>query len=215
MRCFFSACAVLACLWAADAAPEEALNIGTRLEPFLDRFLIDRLEGAALEMQSPTEAGVALRFDAPWEGRYCGYVTVFKDAEKFRLYYRGLPEPNKDGSDTEVTCYAESADGIAWTKPSLGLHEVNGTRENNVILAGMAPYSHNFAPLYDTRNGVPAEERYKALAGTSETGLAAFVSPDGVNWRILQKGVITEGAFDSQNVAFSALQPSQSLREGF
>ncbi len=202
MRRVLSLCAVLACFCASGIAPGQALNIGTRLEPFLDRFLIDRLEGASLEMQSPAEAGVALRFDAPWEGRYCGYVTVFQDPEKFRMYYRGLPEPNKDGSDTEVTCYAESVDGITWTKPFLGLHEVNGTRENNVILAGTAPYSHNFAPFYDAREGVPPEQRYKALAGTSETGLAAFVSPDGLNWHMLQKGVITEGAFDSQNVAF-------------
>lgn len=199
---FLLGCAVLAILGAVPVAAAEVCDLGGRLEPFLDRYLIESLDGAALQMQTPADAGVALRFDAPWEGRYCGYVTVFRDPEKFRLYYRGLPEPNKDGSDTEVTCYAESADGKTWTKPSLGLHEVNGTRENNVILAGAAPYSHNFAPFYDTRSGVPAEERYKALAGTSETGLAAFVSPDGVNWRILQKGVIKEGAFDSQNVAF-------------
>ena len=193
--------AVVAILGAVPAAGE-LCDLGGRLEPFLDRYLIDSLNGAALQMQTPGDAGVALKFDAPWEGRYCGYVTVFKAPEKFLLYYRGLPEPNKDGSDTEVTCYAESADGKSWAKPTLGLHEVNGTRDNNVILAGTAPYSHNFAPFYDTRNGVPAGERYKALAGTSETGLAAFVSPDGVSWQILQKGVIKEGAFDSQNVAF-------------
>ncbi len=71
------------------------------------------------------------------------------------------------------------------------------------MLAGMAPYSHNFAPFADTRPGIPAAERYKALAGTVESGLAAFVSPDGLRWRKLrEEPVMRDGAFDSQNVAF-------------
>ena len=45
--------------------------------------------------------------------------------------------------------------------------------------------------------------RYKALAGTVESGLVPFVSPDGIRWRKLQTAaVITDGMFDSQNVSF-------------
>jgi hypothetical protein len=55
----------------------------------------------------------------------------------------------------------------------------------------------------DSRPGVPATERFKALAGTSETGLHGFVSADGVHWRKLRdRALVTKGAFDSQNVAF-------------
>jgi hypothetical protein len=75
----------------------------------------------------------------PWEGRFCGSVTVLKDGEKYRMYYRGLPADATDGSDYEVTCYAESRDGMHWVKPNLGLFEVNGTRDNNVILHGIKP----------------------------------------------------------------------------
>ena len=144
-----------------------------------------------------------LCFDEPWEGAFCGYVTVLADGEKYRMYYRGLPAAGKDGSEAEVTCYAESPDGIHWEKPALGLFEVRGTRKNNVILHGSAPASHNFSPFLDTRPGVPASERFKALAGTQESGLLAFVSADGVRWRRIEdKPVFTKGAFDSQNVAF-------------
>ncbi len=55
--------------------------------------------------------------------------------------------------------------------------------------------------MIDTRSGVPASERYKALGGSSKTGLVAFVSADGLSWRKLrEEPVITGGAFDSQNV---------------
>ncbi len=179
------------------------IELGTRRELFVDDFLVERFEGAALKLREPLLAGVALRFDQPWEGAFCGYVTVLKDGDRFRMYYRGLPKDNRDGSIDEVTCYAESRDGITWQRPKLDLFEVHGTRENNVVLAGQPPFSHNFSPLLDQRPGVPADERYKALAGTSEYGLFGFVSPDGLHWRKLRPTpLVTKGAFDSQNVAF-------------
>jgi hypothetical protein len=190
-----------ACLAAAQP-PAEPVKIGNRLEPLVDRMLIDTLTNTVHAL-CPVQTGeTVLRFDAPWEGRYCGYVTVFRDDSRYRMYYRGLPDPNKDGSETEVTCYAESLDGKYWVKPSLGIFESHGTRENNVVVAGRAPFSHNFSPFYDGRSGVPDAQRYKAIAGTSEKGLATFVSGDGLHWEVLKEAVITKGAFDSQNVAF-------------
>ena len=184
--------------------PGDAVNIGSRRELFVDSLLIDRLSGGAtLRLGRPHDEGIAIPFDRPWEGGFCGYCTVIRDGDHYRAYYRGLPVAGKDGSVAEVTCCAESKDGIHWTKPSLGLFEVAGNRENNVILAGMPPFSHNFSPFIDSRPGMKAEERYKALAGTSQTGLAAFVSGDGLRWKKLrEQAVITGGAFDSQNVAF-------------
>jgi len=180
----------------------QPVNIGSRLEPLVDQTLIGTLTNTVHSLCPPQAGETVLRFDAPWEGRYCGYVTVFKDGDLYRMYYRGLPDDNKDGSTSEVTCYAESPDGHVWSKPNLGLFEVRGTRDNNVILADRAPYSHNFSPFLDPKPGIPAAERFKALAGTSETGLAAFASADGLHWSTLKEGVITQGAFDSQNVAF-------------
>jgi len=187
----------------AAETEETPLDIGSRLEPFVDHYLIDGLDGTSLRLHTPVRKGVALRFDKPWEGAFCGYCTVIEDGGLYRMYYRGLPKAGKDGTDTEVTCYAESVDGITWTKPDLEIYEVNGTRKNNVVLAGQAPFSHNFSPFLDTRPGVPESERFKALAGISTSGLAAFVSGDGIHWRKLRdEPVLTEGAFDSQNVAF-------------
>ncbi len=144
-----------------------------------------------------------LAFDKPWEGEFCGYVTIIKDGDDYLLYYRGLPEAKADGSDSECTCYAVGKDGIHFEKPSLGLFDMSGSRDNNVILHGFAPLSHNFAPFIDTRPNVNPAQRYKALGGTSNTGLVAFVSPDGIHWQKLRdEAVIKQGALDSQNVAF-------------
>jgi hypothetical protein len=163
--------------------------------------LIDKLDGAELRLQTPRDEGVAFKLDKPWEGRFCAYTTILHDGEKYRAYYRGAPSAEGDGTRRETTCYAESTDGKTWSKPSLGLFEVDGTKDNNVILADQPPYSHNFCPMIDRREGVPAEQRYKALAGSRATGLVAWISSDGIRWRKLREApVITGGAFDSQNV---------------
>ncbi len=194
--------------WAAwaeapSSKPVPPIALNGRRELFVDGLLLDELRGVRLALHAPRSEEAVLTFDNPWEGVFCGYCTVLKDGDLYRLYYRGMPQAGADGSAGEVTCYAESKDGIRWTKPKLGLFEVAGSKENNVVLAGMAPFSHNFSPMIDARPGVPNGERYKALAGTESSGLVAFVSGDGLRWRKLSdKAVITEGAFDSQNVAF-------------
>lgn len=183
--------------------PAKPIELGSRRELFVDKHLIDKLDGVSLRLEQPRDEGVALKFDKPWEGGFAGYCTVIRDGGEFRAYYRGNPTAGKDGSNTEVTCVAFSKDGAAWTKPELGLFEVNGTKANNVVLANAAPFSHNFCPMLDSRPGVPKAERYKALAGIGKTGLFAFVSEDGLSWKKLRDAaVIPKGAFDSQNVPF-------------
>ncbi len=184
----------------------EPLNLGSRRELFVDGWLIERLSGVELRLAQPVDAGVALTLEEPWEGPFSGYFTVVKDGPVYRLYYRGLPAAGRDGSSREVTCYAESPDGVRWVKPRLGLFEVGGTRNNNVILANQPPFSHNFTPFLDTRPGTPTGERYKALAGTQRSGLHAFISADGIHWRRVRDEPVIPSpggtAFDSQNVAF-------------
>lgn len=192
--------------------PSQTVDIGSRRELFVDRHLVGSLKGAALTLNRPRDMGVAVQFDNPWEGAFCGYCTVIKDGDTFRVYYRGLPKSGNDGNSNEVYCYAESTDGIHWKKPNLGIFEVRGTKENNIILADHAPFTHNFCPMLDTRPDVPKAERYKALGGTSRTGLVAFVSADGLHWKKLrEKAVITRGAFDSQNVPLWSASEGQYI----
>jgi hypothetical protein len=186
-----------------DSPPTPPTEIGARLQLCVDEGLIDSRRGVRLALARPRDEGVVLRFDRPWEGRFCGYATIIHDDDRYLAYYRGLPEAGADGSAREVTCVAISSDGIRWTRPELSLFEVDGAEVNNVVLADAAPVTHNFSPFLDARPDVEPSERFKALGGTESSGLIAYVSPDGLRWRRLrEEPAITEGMFDSQNVAF-------------
>lgn len=182
---------------------ESVIELGNRREIFVDRYLIEKLEGAEIEIHHPVDEGSVLKFDNPWEGQFSGYCTIIKDGDVYRAYYRGIPEAGKDASMMEMTCYAESRDGITWTKPNLGFYTINDTKQNNVILANAAPVTHNFSPFLDTNPKAKAQEKYKALGGTEKSGLVAYVSADGIRWKKLREGpVFKKGVFDSQNVSF-------------
>lgn len=201
-----SAAFLVVSLLTTRSSADEAIEIGSRRELFVDSLLIDRLEKAELRLQTPKSAGVALHLDKPWERHLSGYFTVLRDGETFRMYYRGRPLTGySDGAKDakEVTCVAESRDGREWTRPRVANYEIAGTRDNNVVLANLEPVTHNFAPFLDTRPGVPPQQRYKGVGGSRDSGLIAYASPDGLHWeRISEKPIITGGAFDSQNNIF-------------
>ena len=200
---------LLIALWAsvptstsAAEPKEEPCAIDTRVEMFVDNWLIDSTRSpgtVSLQLQPPLKREIVLETDKPWEGPDSAYFTVFQDGPRVRLYYRGIV-PAGDTSVGQVTCYAESTDGIHFTRPNLGLVEFKGSKDNNIIYQGVE--AHNFAPFLDTNPAAKPEERYKALAGI-QSKLYAFVSPDGVHWRKLQpEPVMTKGAFDSLNLSF-------------
>lgn len=201
----------LAVLFAATAAAAEPIDIGSRWELFVDEALISQRNGVALKLHEPVRREVVLTTDQPWEGPTCGYFSAVQDGKKVRLYYRGSAG-GSDASEAQVTCVAESDDGIHFTRPKLGIIEAGGTKENNVVWRGVE--SHNFSAMRDTNPAAKPDERFKALGGIKQAGknwqqgetpggLYAFASADGLHWRKLQpEPVMTKGAFDSQNLAF-------------
>lgn len=214
----FILCGVVAVAWLAPvssiACASEAKNasavrdIGSRLELFVDDWLIEKMSNTRLKMHSPVRKEVVFSFDAPWEGGLSAYVTIMKDEGHFRMYYRGGGDLSR-----EYTCMAQSKDGINWIRPSLGLFEFNGTKDNNIIWTGEEKAyweSHNFSPFKDTNPAAPSSQRYKAVTlgrravdGQQRNVLLAFVSSDGIHWKRLQdEPIITEGSFDSHNTAF-------------
>lgn len=187
-------------------AQDKVIKLGSRLELFVDDFLIDQLNDAKLTLHKPEPQEVVLTTDKPWEGNTCAYYTVFQDGDNYRMYYRGshYDTKTKKSAHREVVCYAESNDGIHWIKPKLNLFEFNGSKENNIVWDGIG--GHNFTPFKDANPKAKKEEKYKALARGSrgaKKGIYAFSSPDGIHWKMMSKEpVITQGAFDSQNLAF-------------
>ena len=191
----------------ATTPTQEPLAIGSRLELFLDPHIVAKLEGdAKLHLHKPQPQEVVLVTDKPWEGNTCAYYTVFRDGDIFRMYYRGAhyDTAKRKAAHREVACYAESKDGVHWTKPELGLFEFGGSKANNIVWDGAG--THNFTPFKDSNPNCAADAKYKALAsgpGGARHGLLALKSADAVRWSLLrEQPVITKGAFDSQNLAF-------------
>jgi hypothetical protein len=188
----------------------ETIDLGRRRELFVNEHLIESKSGVVLKMHKPQAHDVALVCDAPWEGNTSGYFTLLQDGDLFRYYYRGSHhgEPGGRPSHTGVTCYAESRDGITWTKPKLGQFEFEGSKDNNITHMGDG--CGTFAPFLDTNPNCPPESRYKALATMGNDverkknpALQAYHSADGLRWSLMRdKPVITAGSFDSQNTAF-------------
>ena len=149
---------------------EQPVDIGDRRELFVDDLLIGKLDGTRLKLHQPK------LLPAVSPPRPSGhYATVFKDGDKFRLYYRGDKVPGmhwRDGwgayHENEVTLYAESKDGYHWTEPNLGVYQIDSMPKGNVVLDVSDDtflVTHNFSPFIDLRPGVPAAEKYKALGG--------------------------------------------------
>lgn len=193
------------CLGFPLLAANAPIDLGSRLELLVDRFLVERLEGISLKLAEPRPAGVALRYEQVWEQVPTGTATIVEDGGLYRLYYTALPMDYKSESAESNLCYAESRDGITWTKPNLGLVEFRGSRDNNILMPGNTEdrFTANFAPFRDRRPGVPADERFKAVGGVWPKGVFVLASADGIRWRKWrEQPVFTAGAFDSQNIAF-------------
>ena len=175
-------------------------KIGSRRELFVDDWLIERFSGTELRLHSPTPQEIVLSFDAPWEGAVSFYATILEVEGEYRAYYRG----QQDEKTKAVVAVVTSTDGISWQRPNLGLIEWEDSRENNIVWNG--PGSHNFAPFEDTNPAASPSQRFKAVGGSKvndESVLMAFVSEDGYHWQPLQsEAIITDGAFDSQNLAY-------------
>ena len=187
--------------------PLQLGKYGTQLELFVDGHLISKLtDNAKQHLHRPIPKEVVITTDAPWEGNTCAYYTIFRDDNLFRMYYRGshYDTKTKNATHPEVTCYAESKDGIHWTKPKLGLFEFNGSKKNNIVWDGIG--THCFVAFKDGNPKCPPEARYKGIARgrpQGKKGLYVFQSPDGIRWKLIKnEPVIIEGAFDSQNLAF-------------
>jgi len=203
---------------AAQAAVARPIDIGSHLELFVDDYLIETLDGAELRLHHPVFREKVITFgDRPAEGNHSGYTTVFQDGDRFRMYFRGLRYDWEDDYDSrrlthQHTCYAESKDGVHWTRPDLELFEYEGTKRNNIIWKGVGV--HNFSPFKDTNPDCPPEARYKAVGSgrddreplpetLKQNGLYALQSADGIHWSLMRASpIITKGGFDSQNVAF-------------
>lgn len=184
-----------------------SLFIGNRRELFIDSYLIDQEKTTTREiLHSPVRRECIMTNHSPWEANGWVYYTVFQDGDIFRMYYICFPMYNEERTAHKPSffhiCYAESKDGVCWNKPSLGICEINGNTDNNVIV--ITNSMDAFHVFIDNNPACSPQEKYKGIytkPGKSKQELWCMTSHDGIHFK--EGWMITDrGAFDSYNSVF-------------
>ncbi len=185
--------------WTAGAPP---ITVGAARQLFLDDHLIASQENVSRQIHPARKhpANPVLEPTEPWErDTAILYGSVIQDGDKQRMWYYA-------GGNVG---YAESADGLRWRKPHLGVISHQGRDTNLVVRRDEGegspptlPYLlENFGVFRDDRDA-DASRRYKMgflslqrnytgpkpspFHAGQRRGLGVAVSPDGIHWRLYE-----------------------------
>lgn len=186
---------------AQTAIPEEPVEIGTTPQLLLDNYIVDntwairhKVQHVERVLHAPKKhpANPLLKVQG-------GYVCVARDEKTgaFHLWYQ-THVPAKDEQRTQYAiAYATSKDGLKWTLPKLGLHEWQGSKDNNIVIRG--PRGRASGPwLLD----VPEKDRrgHKYLLSYRDAdGTHLIGSNDGVRFDPKSDKLIQRLHSDTQN----------------
>ena len=191
------------------------------VELFIDGHFVERMDGLRCVLHQPEDIGSnpVIVPEHPWEHRRIPYGSVlwFPDEGKFKCWYLTLniydSRPGFRGyrkehhvpiNEAAFICYAESTDGVTWTKPELGLHEFRGSKRNNIVLVSPGTHFDSTSVIH-----VPHDKQwpYRMMTfigrwpyqedlvrkqwgdpppfGIRRHGHYAFGSKDGISWHEL------------------------------
>jgi hypothetical protein len=165
---------------------------------FLDDYDIAERQHLTRTMHQPAKRGAVVKCDQPWEAALETRCAPAWDENEqvFKIWLLAItPTVGVAG-----TSYAESQDGIHWTKPILRQAEYQGSRENNfVTLEPELRWPDNAMEnvVYDPDEADP-NRRYKGFLGA--TGRQPMVSPDGLHWERLQVPLLPSS--DESNLSY-------------
>lgn len=218
---------------AASAADAQAYFDETQVTTLFafDDVSIPHSQNLRLEMRKPTRhpanpvlaRGPAGSVDALGVQFY-GSILREKglgENSKYRLWYVAVDDDveNKVPYSRWRAAYAESDDGVHWTKPNLGLVEFRGNKDNNLIHTDPAPLGFvNLKVLADPEDPDPAR-RYKISTHayfqhqTRLGTLAPFASADGLRWKLLVPADLKDAQLQKKDLVLPAIhfEPSGGL----
>ena len=161
----------------------------TQNQLFLDdRWIEDTQRLSRLWHRAEVYPEPVVRPDKPWEGaNLLMSGTVFKVGETWRMYYltRGT------ATAPPAFCVAESDDGLHWQKPSLGLVEADGSRDNNIVFTEAFKCPSVCYEPDDTE--APYKLFYHGPSSKVPPGLYVAVSKDGLGWERLPGPIANTG----------------------
>lgn len=136
-----------------------------------------------------------LKADRPWEDFCIGFCQVLRVNDQWHMWYYSSDHTYKQDDDG-FFCYARSKNGVDWQKPSLGMTEYNGNKDNNILARGHCLCS----VFFDEK--APTLQRFKTLAIRMVKGqwwIYGGTSPDGLHWKWIEKPLLAKNA-DTANV---------------
>ena len=187
---------------------EEARSIpaGQR-QLFLDDDAIAKTENLQRTLHQPKKRGAVIKPDQSWETTLQTRCSPVWDeqAKRYKLWLiTSTPAPGVAG-----TTYAESVDGVKWTKPILRQWKYQDSLENNFVAVepdSAWPANAMENVVYDPDDADP-QRRFKGFLGAF--GRQPIVSPDGIHWNKLDVPVLPSSdesnlSYDRQSRSFIA-----------
>ena len=181
----------------------QVIDPGEHKQLFLDDHAIESMSGVKRKLHQPKKHGPVLRPDRsrqqilvqssspplwdPQKGLWEWWYSAFYDAPP----YQGPGAPILGDIH-----YATSADGVSWERPSLGLYEWRGSKDNNLAYHTKLDFLRRRGQrnpvdiaerrlhhiIRDERDPDP-QRRYKAIFSDAHNmGRYPAYSPDGFEW---------------------------------
>ncbi|MFN0056780.1 MAG: hypothetical protein ACKV0T_31940 [Planctomycetales bacterium] len=177
-----------------DPPPADRVrSIGANKVLLVDHEFIAKSEGVRLKLHPPRKTGERLlESEHPWESATLNWFSVLRDESKYRMWYECYDVEGWPTADDTSFCYAESNDGVHWTKPRLGIVSYRGSKDNNILFRQIGDGNHRSrvhgsGVFLDP--SAPPESRYKCVSQGLFQGLAdrpyfvaGMTSPDGLRW---------------------------------
>ena len=157
--------------------------------------------------------------DHAWE-MAIAWSSIYRNPKTglYQLWYQayaGKRDTRK--SHKCVVCYAESTDGITFTKPKFTIHDFKTDRkpweahfkETNIVLLGEPGYGDRYANSVICEPEEPDEKkRYKMLytdfgkddSGQEWPGYFAAFSPDGIHWTKSEQNPLLRTAYGGRGL---------------
>jgi hypothetical protein len=188
---------------------------------FVDDQAIERVDGLTRTIHQPQDivGNPVIKPEHGWEHRRIpfGSVLWFPHEKKFKCWYLTMniydSRPGFRGYRKEhhipiheaaYICYAESEDGVHWTKPELGLNAYRGSKQNNIVMASPGTHFDSLSVMHLPHD---KEWPYRMMAfigrwpykdelvrkkwgdpppfGIQRHGHYGFGSKDGISWQVL------------------------------
>jgi len=195
---------------------DQPLQIGNTRQLLFDDFIIEDAWKVKRILHQPLKyfKNPVIYKTEPWEAESVGHPTVFWDDDYgcYRMWYMSYsPKNYYTRGETGVIhcmCYAESKDGINWTKPVLDVCRFPGFEKTNVVYCGANGLTARGQVFKDETEKDP-EKRYKMIclevfpletgAEGKCSGLRMLYSPDGLRWTSEKAYLVLDYHSDTNN----------------